>query len=132
MLGTHPGIIHFTVGQRRGLGVADAEPLYVVKLDAVARRVIVGPREALKQSDIAIENVNWLGDGPLSLDPQVAFAKIRSTRPPVEALVRRAENGAMVTIPGGEHGVSPGQACVLYDGVGPGARVLGGGFISLN
>jgi len=132
VLGRHNGIIHFTIGQRRGLGVADAEPLYVVKLDAVARRVIVGPREALKQSDIAIENVNWLGDGPLSLDPQVAFAKIRSTRPPVEALVRRAENGAMVTIPGGEHGVSPGQACVLYDGVGPGARVLGGGFISLN
>ena len=66
VLGRHNGIIHFTIGQRRGLGVADAEPLYVVKLDAATRRVIVGPREALKQSDIAIENVNWLGDGPLS------------------------------------------------------------------
>lgn len=135
VLGRHDGIIHFTIGQRRGLnvnlGVADGEPLYVVKLDAAKRRVIVGPRDALKQSDIAIENVNWLGDAPLSEQPQPAFAKIRSTRPPVEALVRRAGDGVLVSIPGGEHGVSPGQACVLYDGVGAGARVLGGGFISL-
>ena len=131
VLGRHDGIIHFTIGQRRGLCVADGEPLYVVKLDAEHRRVIVGPREALRQNDITIENVNWLGDVPLSDTPQSAFAKIRSTRPPVEALVRNAGGGVMVLVPGGEHGVSPGQACVIYDGVGPGARVLGGGFISL-
>ncbi len=108
VLGRHTGIIHFTIGQRRGLGIAEGEPLYVVKLDAAARRVIVGPREALKRHDIAIKDVNWLGDEPLSPSPQ------------------------QVSIPEGEYGVSPGQACVLYAGQGSGQRVLGGGFISLN
>ncbi|MBL8791110.1 MAG: tRNA 2-thiouridine(34) synthase MnmA [Rhizobiales bacterium] len=130
VLGHHTGIIHFTIGQRRGLGIAEGEPLYVVKLDAAKRRVIVGPREALKQHHITVADVNWLGDVPLSDAPQAAFAKIRSTRPPVEATVRRAGNAVTVSIAEGEYGVSPGQACVLYDGVGAGARVLGGGFIS--
>ncbi len=132
LLGQHDGIINFTIGQRRGLAIAGGEPLYVVKLDAQQRRVIVGPREALLQHDIAIENVNWLGEMPLTAAPQRAFARIRSTRPPVEAAVRATNGGATVSIMTGEYGVSPGQACVLYDGTGPGARVLGGGFISLN
>jgi tRNA-specific 2-thiouridylase len=131
VLGRHTGIFHYTIGQRRGLGIAEGEPLYVVKLDAAKRQVIVGPREALKRTDIAIADVNWLGDAPLTDHPQTAFAKIRSTRPPVEATVRRTGAGATVSIPGGEYGVSPGQACVLYDGMGTGARVLGGGFIAL-
>ena len=94
--------------------------------------MIVGPREALKQHDIAIEDVNWLGQAPLSTAPQQVFARIRSTRPPVPAEIRRAGKGAVVSIPEGEFGVSPGQACVLYEGQGSGQRVLGGGFISLN
>jgi len=132
VLGRHNGIIHFTIGQRRGLGVAEGEPLYVVKLDAAARRVIVGPREALRRHDIAIDAVNWLGDAPLSETPQPVFARIRSTRPPVPAEIRRAGAGVLVSIPEGEYGVSPGQACVLYAGQGSGQRVLGGGFISLS
>jgi tRNA-specific 2-thiouridylase len=132
VLGRHNGIIHYTIGQRRGLGIADAEPLYVVRLDPARKQVIVGPRDALKRHDIAVAGMNWLGDEPLSETPQPAFARIRSTRPPVEASVRRTERGATVSIPAGEYGVSPGQACVLYDGTGPGARVLGGGFIALS
>ncbi len=131
VLGRHDGIIHFTIGQRKGLGIADGEPLYVVKLEARNARVIVGPHEALKQHDIAIEQVNWLGDAALGATPQKIFAKIRSTRPPVEAELRATARGAVVSIPEGEYGVSPGQACVFYGGTGSGARVLGGGFIAL-
>jgi tRNA-uridine 2-sulfurtransferase len=130
VLGRHDGIIHFTIGQRRGLGVAEGEPLYVVKLDAAAKRVIVGPREALRQTDIFVKDLNWLGDAPLNGGAQPCFARIRSTRPPVEAQVRRVDDGAVVSIAEGEFGVSPGQACVLYAAPGPGQRVLGGGFIA--
>ena len=130
VLGRHEGIIHYTIGQRRGLGVAEGEPLYVVKLDAALRRVIVGPREALKQHDIALSEINWLGRAPLSDQPQPCFARIRSTRPPVPASIRASKRGAIVTIAEGEFGVSPGQACVLYAAPGAGQKVLGGGFIA--
>jgi tRNA-uridine 2-sulfurtransferase len=130
ILGRHDGILHYTIGQRRGLGVAEGEPLYVVKLDAVNKRVIVGAREALKQTDIAVKDLNWLGSQPLCETPQPVFARIRSTRPPVLASVRKTQQAIIVTIPEGEYGVSPGQACVLYDQPGPGQKVLGGGFIA--
>lgn len=129
VLGQHEGIVHYTIGQRRGLGIAGAEPLYVVKIDAKARRVIVGPREALRQDDIRVTELNWLG-APLTAEPLPVFAKIRSARPPVPADIRQDAQGPIVTIRGGEYGVSPGQACVLYAGEGPGQRVLGGGFIA--
>ena len=131
VLGRHEGIIHFTIGQRKGLGIGGGEPLFVVKLDAANARVIVGPREALKQNEIAINELNWLGTKPLSEEPLRVFAKIRSTRPPVLASIHRANEGVVVTIAEGEYGISPGQACVLYEGAGEGARVLGGGFIAL-
>ena len=130
VLGRHEGIIHYTIGQRRGLGIAGPEPLYVVKIDAAARRVIVGPRAALRQSDIRLDGLNWLGDAPLSAAPADVHAKIRSARPPVPAAIRQDGAGPLVTVSGGEYGVSPGQACVLYAGEGPGQRVLGGGFIA--
>ena len=130
LLGRHEGIIHYTVGQRRGLGISDAEPLYVLKVDAARKQVVVGPKEALKQSEIRLTNLNWLGQNTLNEKAEPVFAKIRSTRPPVEAAVRRGPHGSIVTIIDGEYGVSPGQACVLYDGQGSGARVLGGGFIA--
>jgi tRNA-uridine 2-sulfurtransferase len=130
VVGRHAGILHYTIGQRRGLGISDAEPLYVIKVDAAAKQVIVGPREALRQNDIRIANLNWLGRRNLDQAAQPVFAKIRSTRPPVEAALRKGPEGTVVTIAGGEYGVSPGQACVLYDGLGSGARVLGGGFIA--
>jgi len=104
--------------------------LYVVKVDAARKDVVVGPKEASKQSDIRLTNVNWLGQNALNEKAEPVFAKIRSTRPPVEAAVRNGPQGSIVTIIDGEYGVSPGQACVLYDGQGSGARVLGGGFIA--
>jgi tRNA-uridine 2-sulfurtransferase len=130
ILGRHEGIVHYTIGQRRGLGVAEGEPLYVVKLDAAAKRVIVGPREALRQTDIGVRDLNWLGAAPLGEQPQPCYARIRSTRPPVLASVRKAAQDYVVSIPAGEYGVSPGQACVLYEAPGPGQKVLGGGFIA--
>ncbi len=129
-LGRHAGILNFTVGQRRGLGVAEGAPLYVTGIDAPRRRVIVGPREALAESEMFLNEVNWLGDSPLDWRPMKTFARIRSTRAPVAAEVAVTEQGVKVRLETAEYGVSPGQACVLYDRPGAGARVLGGGFIA--
>jgi tRNA-specific 2-thiouridylase len=133
VLGQHDGIIHFTVGQRRGLRIAAGAPLYVVRLDAAARRVVVGPREALRTSRIRLRDVNWLGDGTieqtLSSRPDV-YVKVRSTRPPQPAWLRSGPAGIEVELIAGEDGVSPGQACAFYDAVEGQARVLGGGVIS--
>ena len=132
VLGRHDGIIHFTVGQRRGLGVAAGQPLYVLRLDAVTRRVIVGPREALRTSRIQLRDVNWIGDATLGEalgDDRQVFVKVRSTRPPQPAWLRRSAAGIEVELIAGEDGVSPGQACVIYDALDGQARVLGGGFI---
>ena len=90
-----------------------------------------GNAAARIQNEIAVSDLNWLGRQALSDEPCKVFVKIRSTRPPVEATIRREGQGAVVAIAEGEYGISPGQACVLYDGVSTGARVLGGGFISL-
>ncbi len=130
VLGRHEGIIHYTIGQRKGLGIGGGDPLFVIKLDAARKQVIVGPRDALLQKDIALQEVNWLGAAPLSEMPQPVYVKIRSTRPPVEASLRIDGERTIVTVLGGEFGVSPGQASVFYDGEGTGARVLGGGFIA--
>jgi tRNA-specific 2-thiouridylase len=133
VLGSHSGIIHFTVGQRRGLGIAAGAPLYVVRLDAERRRVIVGPREALRMSRITLRDVNWIGDGAideaLADDRREVFVKVRSTRAPTAAWLKAANGGYEVELAEGEHGVSPGQACVFYDAPQGQARVLGGGFI---
>ncbi|HEY6257459.1 MAG TPA: tRNA 2-thiouridine(34) synthase MnmA [Xanthobacteraceae bacterium] len=137
VLGAHDGIIHFTVGQRRGLRVATGHPLYVVRLDAATRRVVVGPREALRVSSMRLRDVNWLGDGTLEEalagdargERREIFVKVRSTRPPQPAWLRHGAGGVEVELIGGEDGVSPGQACVFYDAERGQARVLGGGII---
>jgi tRNA-specific 2-thiouridylase len=139
VLGRHDGIIHFTVGQRRGLKIATGHPLYVVRLDAASRRVVVGPREALRISSIKLREVNWLGDGTLAETlaedahggegAREVFVRVRSTRPPQPAWLRLAEGGVEVELIAGEDGVSPGQACVFYDAPEGQARVLGGGII---
>jgi tRNA-specific 2-thiouridylase len=132
VLGHHHGVIHYTIGQRRGLGLAVGEPLYVIGLDAGQARVIVGPREALATRVIGLREVNWLGDVPLAqigaegIDVAV---RVRSTRAPQQAVLRLGESGPEVELFDGEYGVSPGQACVLYDSIEPRARVLGGGTI---
>lgn len=133
VLGTHRGIIHYTVGQRRGLGVAAGEPLYVVGIDAGERKVIVGPKEALATRRIALRDLNWIGDGRLDDLPTEGlevFARVRSTRPPRPARLSFDGKDAVVTLSEDEEGVSPGQACVLYDAADGPARVLGGGFIA--
>jgi tRNA-specific 2-thiouridylase len=134
VLGHHDGIIHFTVGQRRGLGIAAGSPLYVVRLDAASRRVVVGSREALRTSRIRLRDVNWLGDIAISeaIDRHAEiYVKVRSTRAPQAAWLHRyAEADFEVELIGGEDGVSPGQACVFYDAADGHARVLGGGIIA--
>jgi len=132
VLGSHEGVLRFTVGQRRGIGIAGGEPLYVVRIDADRARVVVGPREALDTRRVVLRDVNWLGDMPLASVPRDGlelFAKVRSTRPPRPALLRRDSGNVTVEMTEGESGIAPGQACVLYDGEGNDARVLGGGFI---
>ena len=125
VLGTHAGILHFTVGQRKGLGLSgNEEPLFVVALDAATRRVVVGPRDALRVRNITLSHVNWLVD--FEGDCRV---KVRSTRAPVPARVTRLVGGAArVELPEGEEGVAPGQACVFYSESG--TRLLGGGWIT--
>jgi len=132
VLGRHHGVIHFTVGQRRGIGIAAGYPLYVVRLEAERRRVVVGPREALTTRKILLRDVNWLGDE--NVDDALArgrevFVKVRSTRAPQPAWFEGGPEGVEIDLFEGEDGVSPGQACVFYDAAEGQARVLGGGFI---
>lgn len=129
VLGTHKGIMHYTIGQRRGLGLALGEPLFVVGLDAERHRVVVGPREALATKRIVLRDVNWLGSDEIGGDMDV-FVKVRSTRAPQPAVLRRGAAGPEVVFADAEEGVAPGQACVIYDSDEGQARVLGGGVIA--
>src|SRR5690606_12398512 len=132
VLGTHAGITDYTIGQRRGLNVAVGEPLFVVRLEPDARRVIVGPREALLTASVQLEEINWLGDQPTIEDAAhegaAVLARVRSTRQPSPGRLAMKDGVAAVVFDEGEEGVAPGQACVLYDPADP-DRVLGGGFI---
>ncbi|AQS41186.1 MAG: tRNA-specific 2-thiouridylase MnmA [Candidatus Tokpelaia hoelldobleri] len=133
ILGRHDGILNYTVGQRRGIGIATGEPLYVVHLDAANARVIVGPREALQTHRIYLRDANWLGDEMLDDFPAGGIkvaAKVRSTRPPCPAVLHYTGGNFAVELLEGESGVAPGQACVLYVDESNEARVLGGGFIA--
>ena len=129
VVGTHPGVIHYTIGQRRGLGIGGlGDPLYVIRLDPMTRKVVVGPREALSATTVPVTEINWLGDTPLDAPVEIE-ARIRSTRPPAAARITpNADGTAQVDLAVPEQGVSPGQACVFYE---PGTtRVLGGGWIA--
>ncbi|MBI0177649.1 tRNA 2-thiouridine(34) synthase MnmA [Bartonella apis] len=133
ILGRHEGIVNFTIGQRRGIGIATGEALYVVYLDAENARVIVGPREALETRKLFLRDTNWLGDENIDEFPKdgiVVAAKVRSTRPPRPAILKVEDGVLTVELLEGETGVAPGQACVLYDNDSNDARVLGGGFIT--
>lgn len=126
ILGRHKGIINYTVGQRKGLGISSPDPLYVIKLDPESHTVIVGPHEALATTTIHVRHVNWLGDAHPST-PVEAHVKVRSTRPPLPARITLSKNNsASVELLTPEHGVAAGQACVFYAG----ERVLGGGWIT--
>jgi tRNA-specific 2-thiouridylase len=131
VLGRHDGIVRFTVGQRRGLALGercgtDNDPLYVVRIELETRRVVVGPRSALGRSEIALHDVNWLGPAfSGTLPVQVRVRSSQALRP---AAVERSGSELVVRFVEPEIGVSPGQACVIYDEAS-GSRVLGGGFI---
>ena len=127
VLGRHEGIIGYTVGQRRGLGVGgSAHPLYVVRLEPETRRVVVGPRAALAATEVALGEVNWLGGARPAANGRPVQVKLRSTQAPAEALLRLDDDGrAALLLAAPQYGVAPGQAAVLYDGT----RVLGGGWI---
>ena len=131
-LGTHQGILNYTIGQRRGLGIAAAEPLFVVRLDAASASVVVGPREALATRRLTLRDLNWLGDAPLESYGETGLAvavRVRSTRTPKPAMLCLVDGKVVVTLLGGEEGVAPGQACVIYESEADDARVLGGGTI---
>ncbi|MEM9014623.1 MAG: tRNA 2-thiouridine(34) synthase MnmA [Pseudomonadota bacterium] len=136
VLGKHPGIIHYTVGQRRGLGVATGAPLFVVKLEPETQKVIVGPREALMVTEISLKDVTWIGDGSGDAAARAGAAlavKVRSTRPPKSATLAWREGDPhpwRVHLDEPEEGVAPGQACVFYSGEIGHDRILGGGWIA--
>ena len=130
VLAEHRGVIHYTIGQRRGLGIGGLEePLYVVKLDVDTKRVIVGPKELLATRKVPVREINWLGDVPFDSAAEWPLSvRIRSTKPPVEAVVRPiSATEAEVELVAPEEGVSPGQACVFYDPNS--SRIFGGGWI---
>ena len=129
VLGRHRGVIHYTIGQRRGLGIGGlGDPLYVIRLEPDSRRVVVGPKQALATKVVPVTEVNWLGDA--AFEGEIAIsARIRSTRPPRPAILRpTGPNRAEIELLDPEEGVSPGQACVFY--APEGSRVLGGGWIA--
>ncbi|MCE8008645.1 tRNA 2-thiouridine(34) synthase MnmA [Aestuariivita sp.] len=130
VLGRHRGVIHYTVGQRRGLGIGGlSDPLYVIRLDVDAKQVIVGPKDMLATRTIPVREINWLGDSPFdSQDEWHVSVKVRSTRPPREAVIRPiSPTQAEIELLSPEAGVSPGQACVFYETGG--SRIYGGGWI---
>ena len=143
VMGRHEGIVHYTVGQRRGLGIGgrrgddgapDTDPLYVVRLEPEARRVVVGPRSALAAGRVAVGEMNWLGPRPLTESgPVRVLAKLRSAQAPASGMVSDdSAGGAVLTLDNPQYGISAGQAAVFYEadeGDRGGDRVLGGGWI---
>jgi tRNA-specific 2-thiouridylase len=129
VMGRHEGIIGYTIGQRKGLGIGgrkeSTDPLYVVRLEPETRRVVIGPRAALACGTVRLGELNWLGDGPIPAEGMAVQVKLRSTMEAVPAMLYPAGDGARAVLDDPAHGVSPGQACVFYDG----ERVLGGGWI---
>ena len=132
VLGRHEGVTRYTIGQRRGLNVAVGDPLFVVKIDADKRHVVVGPREALLTHALSLKETNWIGDlasFEAACDAgRPVLARVRSTREPVAGRLGAVDGAPGVIFDTAEEGVAPGQACVLYAPENPG-RVLGGGFI---
>jgi tRNA-uridine 2-sulfurtransferase len=129
VLGRHNGIINYTIGQRRGLGVPGPAPLFVVRLDTARKQVVVGPRECLHAHWISLRDVNWLGEAPLVDAGQEIAVRIRSSAPPQPATLFAQGGKANVLLRDGEYGIAAGQACVFYADTSPRARVLGGGWI---
>ncbi|MDR3509636.1 MAG: tRNA 2-thiouridine(34) synthase MnmA [Caulobacteraceae bacterium] len=129
VLGRHEGVTRYTIGQRRGLNVAVGDPLFVVRIDADSRQVIVGPREALLTASLILKETNWVGDGPEFAPGRPVLARVRSTREPAPGRLAEIDGAPAVIFDTPEEGVAPGQACALYAPEAE-SRVLGGGFIA--
>jgi tRNA-specific 2-thiouridylase len=128
VIGVHDGIINFTIGQRKGIGVSNNNPLYVLKINSKQNEIIVGPKEKLGKKEISLKNLNLLTNKK-DLDQNI-FVKVRSTGNLLEAKVNlKDHNTAMVSLVNPEDGISPGQACVFYSKDQFGHKVLGGGWI---
>ena len=127
VIGQHDGIINYTIGQRRGIKIADKDPLYVIKIDNNNNTIVVGPKEALKINKIILRELNILGSKS-ELEKEIKI-KVRSTGKLLRAKVKINSNKAEVNILDGESGISPGQACVFYLNDEAGDKVLGGGWI---
>jgi tRNA-specific 2-thiouridylase len=126
VLGRHTGMAQFTVGQRRGLNVADGERLYVVGIEPATRRVLVGPKQASLGAVIELGQMNWLGAPPPPGEALMVQVKHRYNEPPASARLEARESGrAIVTLDTPQAGITPGQACVCYAGT----RLLAGGWI---
>lgn len=130
VMGTHSGIIHYTIGQRRGLGIGGGHddnnnPFYVISLDAARNQVLIGPKEALARDTIHVEDGNWLISAK---SPRDVLLKFRSMMQPVPAYLSfdGESNNAVLTLTTAQYGIAPGQAAVCYEG----DRVIGGGWIS--
>lgn len=135
VLGQHRGIMYYTIGQRRGLGLKDGsglDPLYVVRIDADKNQVVVGPREALLRSRIYLDEINWLGEDGFGaqLVGQSVYVKLRSTTPPKPARFELDGNHIIIKLDEADEGISPGQACVFYAPEDGFSRTLGGGWIT--
>ncbi len=134
ILGRHRGIVHFTVGQRRGLGLpGGSPPVFVVAVDAPSRRVLVGPRESLHTPEIMVKTANWFGfepDWDSLAGGKAVHVRVRSSQPPRPATLFTQSDGIRVRLSEAEYGIAAGQACVFYADGGARARVLGGGFIA--
>ncbi len=134
VLGRHDGIIHYTVGQRKGLKIPAADPLFVVRLNAARNQVIVGPRAALTTTGLMLRNTNWLGEKPLADvagDGLDVYVRMRSSQAPRAASLHAEANGmCRVELVDGEEGIATGQACVFYADNAPQAQILGGGYIA--
>jgi tRNA-specific 2-thiouridylase len=126
VLGRHDGIVNFTVGQRRGIGIAGLQPLYVVAINAAQGQVVVGPYDALLGRRLTINEINWLGDRALDGEPQAVRVKLRAPHQAVSAMLRGLDDGrAEIILDTPEAAIAPGQACVIYHD----ERMLGGGWI---
>ena len=128
IIGKHDGIINFTIGQRKGIGIAHTEPLYVININAKENEVIVGNREALTIKRIYLRDINLLSDVK-KLNNNL-FVKVRSTGRLIKAKVNFEKNESEVNLEENETGISPGQACVFYSKNKFGDKVLGGGWIT--
>ena len=131
VIGVHDGIINYTIGQRKGIKIADKDPLYVIKIDANKNEIFVGTKENLIKKEINLKEVNLLTNNDKDFDNEI-FVKVRSTGKLLKAKVNINGNEAKVNLLEDEYGIAPGQACVFYSKGDFGDKILGGGWIYEN